>query len=547
MKELALRSNFFILRSSFFIFVFVVTSMNRLPNLLSLLLITLIAANYFAPFADLDFGWQVRTGERIVQTGLLQPPEAFSYTIHGSHVPDFEWLYEVVLYLVWSGFGFGGLKFLRLILVATPLLLVARRLRLEGVRPYAITLVLFLAIFVLAPVWNLRPLYCTTIGLLLVWGWLHDHCTGRRPLSWWLPMTMLLWGNLHPGVIAGQGMLLAAICWEWLNRWIWLNTPLTTQALRRLTLIGSLGLAASLICPGPIERLLYPFRPELRHPIQRIFAEMQPLYSFLSMPPYATVLVYLLAALVLLTIVLRFRQYRLWEVAVLGCLGMLANLAFRSLQDWLLMMLAVGVPHVAVVLADAARRNRRRPWLVCLLRLDRSARRVLAGKAFCFQPAWPLGAAAALLVITLIPPLAQDMPVRYGEEWPADAVTYIEQAGLKGRFFGPPDYGAFLIWRLPGQARAYTDTRGFFYPPELLEDSHFVPQLGPGWRRRLERVLNDYGTDYFLLETTGARAALGRLVKEHGLSPLYEDERTVLLTATQIRQATNAAFAQRPD
>jgi hypothetical protein len=64
--------------------------MKKLPNLLSLLFIILAAANYFGPFADLDFAWQVRTGERIAQTGVLQPPEAFSYTIGGSHTPDFE-------------------------------------------------------------------------------------------------------------------------------------------------------------------------------------------------------------------------------------------------------------------------------------------------------------------------------------------------------------------------------------------------------------------------------------------------------------------------
>jgi len=513
-----------------------VSGMKRLPNLFSLLIIILAAANYFGPLADLDFAWQVRTGERIVQTGSLQPPEAFSYTIGGSHVPDFEWLYEVLLYLVWSGFGFGGLKFLRVALVAMPLILVSLRLRSEGVRWHGVAMSILVAIFVLAPGWNLRPLYCTTIGLLLVSGWLHDHCTRRKPLSWWLPLTMLLWGNLHPGVIAGQGMLVAAIGWEWLNRLVKLNTRLEVPALRRLTLIGGIGLLASLVCPGPIERLLYPFRPELRHPIQRIFAEMQPLYTFLAMWPIATVTAYVVAVLVLTTVVLRFRQYRFWEVAVLAALAALANLARRSLQDWLLVMLALGVPHLAAVLASAARRDRRRALVAGLLRFDRSAKRALGSWVLRFQLLWPALAAAVLLTGSLIPPLARAMPIQHDKDWPIAAVAHIEKLGLKGRYFAPPDYGSYLIWRLPAEARTYTDTRGFFYPPVLIEDSHFVPQLGPDWRRRLHRVLDEYQTEYFLLETTGARGALWFQLKDAVGTPLFLDNQSVLLTAAQIRR-----------
>src|SRR5262245_13767502 len=91
------------------------------PNLLSLCLVVLLAANYFGTFADLDFAWQIRTGELIVQTGQLRPAEAFTYTIAGKHIPDFEWLYELLVYAVWSGWGHGGLKLLKVVFVSAPL------------------------------------------------------------------------------------------------------------------------------------------------------------------------------------------------------------------------------------------------------------------------------------------------------------------------------------------------------------------------------------------------------------------------------------------
>ena len=518
-----------------------------LPNLFSLCVIGLIAANYFNPFADLDYSWQVRTGERIVQTGTLRPPDAFTYTIAGKPVPDFEWLYEVTLYGVWSAFGYGGLKLLRVVLVAAPLLLVARRLRREGVGWHGIALALGVAVAVLAPAWNLRPLYCTTIGLLLVCGFLHDHCTGRRPLTWWLPVVMLAWANLHPGVIVGQGLLAGAIGWEWLNRRLQLNPPLDRPACWRLTLIGGLGLLATLVSPDPLERLLYPFRPEVAHPIQRIFAEMQPLHRFILQPPYLTNLAYAVAVVVGVVVVVRFRQYRLWEVALLVGLAGLASLAFRSLQDWLLVMLALGVPALARLprqIALAQRRRvpevRRQQVLASLrravLRLDGSCKRVLHSPLLRWQWGWPAAAVGVLAVVSLLPPLSHGMPIQDAPEWPAGAVEWLAGHGVGGRFFGPPDYGSYVTWRLGDRARCYTDTRGFFFTPELLEDSHYLPQMLPGWEERLRRVL-DRGTDYFLLETTGPRGELWRRLQPAVAEPLYRDERTVLLSRAQVEEA----------
>jgi hypothetical protein len=521
----------------------------RLPNVATALALALIAANYFNPFADLDFAWQIRTGELIVATGNLRPPESFTYTIAGADIPDFEWLYEVLLYGIWTAFGHGGLKLLRTLLVVAPLLLVAWRLRRGGVRWHGVALTLLAAAVIVSPAWNLRPMYCTTIGLLVTLGCLHDHCTGRRPLPWWLPLVLLLWSNLHPGVILGQGVLAGAIAWEWLNRRVRLNAPLEPAALWRLTLIGGLGLAATFVAPDPIERLLYPFRPELAHPIQRVFAEMQPLYACFSRAPLTVAGAYLVGALVALTVLLRFRAYRLWEVATLVGLAGLANLASRSMQDWVLVSLALGVPHLIVLLHQAAARRRARPWVGPLVRLERTAKRLLDSPLFRPQPAWLVGAVAVLAVVSLLPPLGRAMPVQEARTWPSAAVDQAERLALEGRFFGPPDYGAYLTWRLPGKVRTYTDTRGFFFPPHLLEDSHFVPQLGPEWRRRLDRILDEYRTDYFLLETTGPRGELWRRLQLLLAGPpLHCDDTSVLLTAAQVRAgvARLDALAQIP-
>ena len=125
------------------------------PSIVSLLAIALIAANYFTPFADLDFTWQIRTGEEIVRTGDLRSRDAFTYTIAGKDVPEFEGLYGVGLWAVWNVFGYGGLKLLRVLLVGGPLLLVGLRLRREGVRCAALR-----CRWPSSPWWRRRPGTC---------------------------------------------------------------------------------------------------------------------------------------------------------------------------------------------------------------------------------------------------------------------------------------------------------------------------------------------------------------------------------------------------
>lgn len=520
----------------------------RWPSAVSLFLVVLLLVTYLAPFADLDWSWQIRTGEQIVRTGSLRVTDAFTYTIHGTPLHDFEWLYEVVLYFTWSGFGIGGLKLLKVLVVAAPLVILALRLRAEKVATHVILLCLVLAVLVLTPAWNLRPLYITTIGLLLVSWWLHDHCTGRRRLTWWLIPTMLLWTNMHPGVITGQGLLLGAIAWEWLNRWLKWNAPLDASALGRLTLIGGLGFLVTFVCPDPIERLRYTFKPELSDPIMRIFVEMKPLFYFLDTLPQVVILLYAVAILTLWTVFRRFRFYRGWELALLAGTALLGNVACRSAMDWLLIMLALAVPHLKEMFRArlAIPSARHQPWGKALVRLDCRLKRLFAAPMFRWQPFYPAAVAALLVLASLIPPIARSMPIQNNLEWPVAALDFVERAGLQGRFFGPPDHGAYVGWRLRQRGLCYTDTRGFFFPPTLLEDSHSVPRLGPDWHRRLGRILDDFATDYFLLETGGERGALWNLLRPH-VQPIYLDERTVLLEAAQVRRGLEAEKTRHVD
>ena len=99
--------------------------------------------------------------------------------------------------------------------------------------------------------------------------------------------------------------------------------------------------------------------------------------------------------------------------------------------------------------------------------------------------------------------------------------------------FSGSNEGTYLIWRMAGQARVYSDTRGFYYPGELLDDSFNLPQGDDAWPDRLHRTLQN-GSAYFLLP---ASAGLWTKLQPHIARPLYADAKYVILSAEQIRDA----------
>ena len=102
-----------------------------------------------------------------------------------------------------------------------------------------------------------------------------------------------------------------------------------------------------------------------------------------------------------------------------------------------------------------------------------------------------------------------------------------------------------MIWRLKGRVEVYTDTRGFYYTGELLEDSFYLPRQEAEYDQHLQRVLA-HGTEYFLLpidDAYGEEFKFWQSLKPYCSAPLYCSDQTergphyVLLAAEQVREA----------
>ena len=87
----------------------------------------------------------------------------------------------------------------------------------------------------------------------------------------------------------------------------------------------------------------------------------------------------------------------------------------RGLQDWLLTMLLLAVPHLVVLLRQAADRRRTNAGAALLLRADGFCKRLLYSPLLRFQAFWPAAGLALLAVVSLTPPLGRQVPKQEGD------------------------------------------------------------------------------------------------------------------------------------
>ena len=176
---------------------------------------------------DLDMGWHLATGRYVVQHHVVPSTDVLSYTSPGA-----PWIYPpfagVLLYGIFSTFGYAGLSWFCAValmamvacllrspsrqesgVAAALAILVVPDLALRAVPRADLFTNLFFAIF-LVQLWRFHRSSAVVPDSPV------EACPGPARL-WILPLLMLLWVNLHPGFVAGLGMLFAYLLIEGWN------------------------------------------------------------------------------------------------------------------------------------------------------------------------------------------------------------------------------------------------------------------------------------------------------------------------------------------
>jgi hypothetical protein len=408
--------------------------------LIGAMVIVLFAASACASIQS-DTWWQLRSGQLIVETGRIWTVDPFSSTVRGGYWPNHEWLAEVLFYV---GYTLGGLPLL--------LLACATLITLSWCGIYALcdgaprfrAIALLLGSTSHEILWGVRPhvfsLMLLVVALLLI--------PGRRR-HWLYPPLLLLWANLHAGVVFG-GVVVAAVCAVGL---------LTDQASwRHWLLVGIASALATLVNPLGFGLWLYvisSFGDTTRMYLQ----EWQPprLDWPLSYPFFILVLAWGAA---LIYARRHWHGRRDWTLLLLSLLFVL--LGFRSIRHTAFFAV-VALPLITRAFTATAPANRRG---VSLGALHLSLLLGLAvGGALVVQAVWAQTIARSPLT-------------------PA-AVAAVR--ACDGRLYNTYDTGGPLIWLAP-ERPVFVDNRQDPYPAELLFRAVIAEQQG-----EYRELFQDYG------------------------------------------------------
>ena len=195
------------------------------PVLMAVALLYAVFAGLHTVF-DLDMGWHLATGRYVLQHHTVPSTDVLSYTSAGT-----AWIYPpfagVLLYLIFSFSGYAGLSwFCALSLIVMVALLLDRPSQPDAGMAAALAILAVPDLALRAtPRADLFSLLFFTLFAVRLWRY-HRGATsgpdisgGNRPALrlWILPVVMLLWVNLHPGFIAGLGMIVAYLLIEGLE------------------------------------------------------------------------------------------------------------------------------------------------------------------------------------------------------------------------------------------------------------------------------------------------------------------------------------------
>jgi len=287
------------------------------------------------PYSDFDWGWHFRYGEYLVKTGKLLREDIFSWTLPGFAWANHSWLYDPLLYLLYTKIGFSGLS-LAGALVAILIFFI-------GTRGFGLTYwqLGMLAIFYvkITQVTLEEGLRSQSLGLLLIVILVTLLVQSRKKpqVLYLVPPLFLLWANLHGTFTLGLFLLfiflVSGFILKFAHTW-------------RLAAVTVLAIGLTLVNPFShrvyIEGLKHLFNPWLENVM-----EWQPTNFTCSSCnlPYFLAFLGLLAALFL-------ARRKIADLPYWLSLGFLAVQAFLH-RRYLSMFIVAALPIASLLVAEA--------------------------------------------------------------------------------------------------------------------------------------------------------------------------------------------------
>jgi len=463
-------------------------------------------------FLDVDLWWHIRFGMDILQSGLVNVPDHYSYLSSDYRWFNQEWLAQAIFAFFYTNFGWTGLVLMKASVVLVIFWLIYHVIA-KWDLDFAskLTLILMVAVFLSFVTNGIRPHLFT--GLLLAITLI---VLRRQPSKrlWILPVLFLPWVNLHGGFIIGIATVgLYAVCQTVLG---YINKVSTKEIAFPWLILFACCLATTINpygfgLPASAISVLYQvssMRPDI--------PEWQPIE-----------LKSLLGAL-----------WALLSALVLVGFGMSPRRNFSCRMLWLafavLPMISVryvaffGLATVLLVGEELAQLKQKYwPAKTASKTTSKSAALAMAAIYVCMS----FGLLFAATDYLKAPRLAPDAPV----DLPYVPVAILKKIGAHGNMALDFGWGGFVIWHLAPDVKISLDGRGeFAYSPKvMLVNEVFCEGIGP-W----DVLIKKFPTDMVLVRTMSPVFNLMKLTPSWDL--IYSDETAALFLRSGSEAAQNA-------
>ncbi|HEX6202190.1 MAG TPA: hypothetical protein VF100_04235 [Thermoanaerobaculia bacterium] len=442
----------------------------------------LAAALGTQPLSHDDLFWHLRAGERMLDGGEVLHSDPFSYTLPGARWVTHEWGFSVAVAAVAGAGGLAPLVALRGVLVVAFFALVAaaawRRAAGGGAARGAPAVgrraLPLLALLVAASAWAVSrelilraalPGAVAFAVLVLALPAFRRRPTLGRGAA--IAVLVLVWANLHSGVIFGLFLLaLAAVEALFLPPPAAGDDPRRAETWRRrlararphLALLAA-GSLAALANPNGLDAPLYPLRLAL---LLADPASGFDLAHFTGGWRGRQAILGLLVAAVAAGLLRAARRRR-----PLPTPGEVAAVAVFAVLSWGSDRLALELAALALPLAFALWAPRAAPGATATAAQGAAGGEATAGgRVWLAATACLVIAAGSLVVAVLV--VAARPPGTISPAFPAGAAAFLERTGLaERRLFHHQNWGGYLGWRL--DAPIFWDGRNDVFAPLVRE------------------------------------------------------------------------------
>ncbi|MBZ0290997.1 MAG: hypothetical protein K8L99_00370 [Anaerolineae bacterium] len=452
---------------------------------------------------DTDTWWHIRSGEYTLTHGMIYA-DLFSFTKAGEPWINHSWGSQLVIYGVWQLAGNLGLALYTAALATAGMYMVY--LMCEG-NVYLRAFALIIGAATAAVFWSPRPQMFSFFFSALLLYLLYLYKRKQIDRLWWIPLVMLLWGNLHAGFSIGYILMGGMIAGEVLGNLFSSQSDYVVSwtRLRKLVIVSLVSVVALVVNPYGLQIYTVPFQTVSIGALQNFIQEWNsPNFHERQTWPFIALLLGTLGAAG------ASRKRLDWSDFVLvSGTAFMSLLAGRNIAVFAVVATPVLTYHLNSVLEE-------RGWV---LNTVKRPTRMMSRLNLLLVVVIGLAALAKVLLVLD----AETVRDAQADVLPLDATAYLNTTAPEGPMFNSYNWGGYLMFAAP-EYPVFVDGRTDLYGDDLLTTYLRTATGGEGWRDTLD------GYDIQLVFVENGSGLDRALRNEPGWTLNYEDDLAVIYT-----------------